>query len=907
MKITNDLFSSYVRCKYKAVLKAGRKIGIISNYEKFQMEKESEFKAKAVRKIIEQYGESQVLYNRSYDLSELHHSKPILLGVEINYQDIQIQVDALENLRAKSGFESFGYIPILFIYKNKIGKEEKLLLAFLAYALGKAQRIKIQYGKFLHGEPPRLRKMSLAKFEAKVHSLITKIRGFSEKNKNPRVLLNKHCSTCEFQKQCEKEARDKDDLSLLKGMKEKEIEAQNNKGIFTVSQYSYTFRPRRRRKRVKSPIRGRCYALQALAIREQKVFVYQKPDIQTSKVRIYMDIESDPDRDFVYLIGLIIESENGERTYSFWADSQEQQNSVVEQFLGVVKDLDNYLLFHYGSLETKFFGNLKKFYSGRYKGVLDTVIKRSVNVLSLIFENFYFPVYDNSLKSIAGHLGFQWSEQNPSGLNSIVLRNKWERNQSDSLKERLVLYNIEDCYAVREVMKCLHRVCCYNDDKGTNIETSELNLVDNIRFDDTRRFGKNDFIIEDFEYINRCAYFDYQRDKVFVRTNRGFSKKFKRNIKRKKRSIEPNKIIELRSIQRCPYCGCKKIYRHDHYPRLVTDLRFLKNHGGVKRWLVRYLVYRYMCTECGRTYAPKTRKRLIQGRYGWSLAAWVIYENIFNGLSFVKIQKNLEDIFGLSISRTTLHRFKSSGASYYRSTYKKIFNKIIQSPVVHVDETQFRLRQEAGYVWVFTNTEEVVFAYKSTREGNFIWELLENYDGVLVSDFYGAYDSLNCAQQKCLIHLIRDLNTDLYNNPFDEELRSISQNFGVLLRTCVETIDRYGLKKRYLKKHIKDVERFYKKIINRNYSSETALQYQKRFQKNRDKLFTFLSHNGVPWNNNNVEHAIKHFAVYRRMVNGLLNEKGLNDYLVLLSIYQTCNYKQQNFLDFLLSRKREFS
>jgi hypothetical protein len=37
-------------------------------------------------------------------------------------------------------------------------------------------------------------------------------------------------------------------------------------------------------------------------------------------------------------------------------------------------------------------------------------------------------------------------------------------------------------------------------------------------------------------------------------------------------------------------------------------------------------------------------------------------------------------------------------------------------------------------------------------------------------------------------------------------------------------------------------------------------KYKQRFEKNRDKLFTFLRYDGVPWNNNNAEHAIKAFA-----------------------------------------------
>ena len=46
------------------------------------------------------------------------------------------------------------------------------------------------------------------------------------------------------------------------------------------------------------------------------------------------------------------------------------------------------------------------------------------------------------------------------------------------------------------------------------------------------------------------------------------------------------------------------------------------------------------------------------------------------------------------------------------------------------------------------NLEEVVYYYTETREGDFLQELLREFRGVLVSDFYAAYDSINCPQQK---------------------------------------------------------------------------------------------------------------------------------------------------------------
>ena len=87
-----------------------------------------------------------------------------------------------------------------------------------------------------------------------------------------------------------------------------------------------------------------------------------------------------------------------------------------------------------------------------------------------------------------------------------------------------------------------------------------------------------------------------------------------------------------------------------------------------------------------------------------------------------------------------------------------------------------------------------------------------DFKGVLVSDFYAAYDSIDCPQQKCLIHLMRDLNDEVLNNPFDEELKRIVASFAGLLRPMVETVDRYGLKKHFLNKHHARVERFYREL-----------------------------------------------------------------------------------------------
>lgn len=78
-----------------------------------------------------------------------------------------------------------------------------------------------------------------------------------------------------------------------------------------------------------------------------------------------------------------------------------------------------------------------------------------------------------------------------------------------------------------------------------------------------------------------------------------------------------------------------------------------------------------------------------------------------------------------------------------------------------------------------------------------------------------------------------------------------------------------------------------------------------RLLKYQNELFTFIHHDGVPWNNNNAENAIKQFAYYREGTVGTMKEGGLASYLVMLSLCHTCRFRGISFLTFLRSRVRD--
>jgi hypothetical protein len=283
--------------------------------------------------------------------------------------------------------------------------------------------------------------------------------------------------------------------------------------------------------------------------------------------------------------------------------------------------------------------------------------------------------------------------------------------------------------------------------------------------------------------------------------------------------------------------------------------------------------------------------------------SWCVYSNVACGMNMGRVEKTLEDVFGLAFKKDQFSRSKRYVMALYRPLCDEILQSILGSSVLHVDETTVRLRKQKGYVWVLTTTDKVYYFYKPSREAAFLQEMLAKFSGVLVSDFYTAYDSLKCEQQKCLVHLVRDIDDDVLKNPLDIELQGIAQKFGTLLREVIETVDKCGLKSRYLRRHKPSVSRFLKEVTSTDFLSPLANKYKKRFQKSGGKMFTFLDHDGVPWNNNNAEHAIKRFAKYRRDADGRFTERSLQEYLVLATVLETCEFNNLNVLKFLLSKE----
>jgi hypothetical protein len=141
-------------------------------------------------------------------------------------------------------------------------------------------------------------------------------------------------------------------------------------------------------------------------------------------------------------------------------------------------------------------------------------------------------------------------------------------------------------------------------------------------------------------------------------------------------------------------------------------------------------------------------------------------------LPYLIIVQAFEELFHEQIGGSTITYFFKYFAQYYAETEGLLLQRLLASPFIHADETRINIRGTEQYVWVFTDGSHVIFRLTETREATIVHELLADYQGILISDFYGGYDGLKCQQQKCLVHLIRDMNDDLWKAPFDGEFEA---------------------------------------------------------------------------------------------------------------------------------------
>ena len=412
--------------------------------------------------------------------------------------------------------------------------------------------------------------------------------------------------------------------------------------------------------------------------------------------------------------------------------------------------------------------------------------------------------------------------------------------------------------------------------------------------------------------LHNKAYSNYDKKKISFRQAEPVEKKGKKSWSKKgyegQRKVKPKatKTVQVPPGEYCPKHTCEPVEPTKYVSRrLIIDLVFTRN--GIKKTVTEYIGNQGHCSKCQRNYAPPGIRKYGSNRlYGDGFKAWYVYQRVALRLPYQSIADVIEEQFRETVPSASA-AFIKDVAMNYTETESFIAERLLNSSFIHADETTININGATQYVWVFTNGKYVIFKLRKSREATIVHELLGNYSGVLISDFYPGYDSVQCKQQKCWVHLIRDLNNDLWQSPLDTEYEQFVLEVKNLFVPIMEAVQKYGLKKWHLGKFKIEVEKFYKKCIkDKRYKSELALKYQKRFERYKESLFVFLEHDGIPWHNNPAERAIRHLAK-QRDISGSLREASTHHYLALLGIRQTCRFQGKSFLKFLLSGEKDIN
>ena len=246
MKITSSLFQAHLKCPTKCWLKFAGELATGNAYAEWAQRQYESYRDAAIERLRSEMPQDEYAIEPAPEVLKTSTWR-LGFGVVGTSQNLETRIHAVERVPAEGRGKSAHFIPIRFAFNNKLGKDEKLLLAFDAFVLSEIIGREISVGKIIHGDDHSTLNVKTSSMAGEVRRQVDKTAALLSNPTPPDLVLNRHCAECEFQARCRQKAIEKDDLSLLAAMSEKEIKKLHSKGIFTITQLSYTFRPRRRR------------------------------------------------------------------------------------------------------------------------------------------------------------------------------------------------------------------------------------------------------------------------------------------------------------------------------------------------------------------------------------------------------------------------------------------------------------------------------------------------------------------------------------------------------------------------------------------------------------------------------------------------------------------------------------
>jgi predicted RecB family nuclease len=239
--ITADLVEAYSLCPRKAfLLMAGEPNPGPHEYVRM-IDAQTAVNRQVHRANIDKPGEP-LPCGETADLST---GPKVVVDAEMTINGLHSRCDFLTKVNEPSRLGNFSYEPVKVIGTCRASRPDFLGLAYQGLVLGEVQGRQPSSGTLIQlGNCPS--KVKLAGKYKEERRIVNALRVWAGNTAvdAPPVVLNKHCPSCPFRDACLQKAEQEDSLSLLDRMTPKLMRKYQDKGIFTVRQLSYIYKPR---------------------------------------------------------------------------------------------------------------------------------------------------------------------------------------------------------------------------------------------------------------------------------------------------------------------------------------------------------------------------------------------------------------------------------------------------------------------------------------------------------------------------------------------------------------------------------------------------------------------------------------------------------------------------------------
>jgi predicted RecB family nuclease len=670
--ITPHLFEAYLKCPTKSFLRALGETGMGNPYADWAHAQSVSYQHEGTMSLRQGFASGECNAG-PLDRNALKSAKwRLAIDSKVCVQNLESTIHALKRAPCDTPGRPAEFTPIRFIFANTLARHDRLLLAFDALVLSETLGREVDLGEIIHGDDCVTLRVRTAALHSEVRKIAAEITTLLFSRAAPDLVLNRHCAECEFRDRCRQKAIESDDLSLLSNMTESERKHFARKGIFTVKQLSYTFRPRKRPKHMRDRREPYHHSLKALAIRERKIHIVGSPTLTVSGTPVFLDVECVPDRGFYYLIGMRVSKNGSFIQHSFWADTPQDERRIWTEFLQTLVQLDNPILLHYGSFESTFLRRMRE----RYPDAEDNaafvakVSTDAVNVLAFIYGQVYFPTYSNGLKEIAGSLGFEWPDPSGTGPTSVFWRHQWDESLAPELRQKLLAYNAADCEALELLTNALGRLLSRPTDSQQCLQGREIAFVTtelpNVFSHPSWQPFKG--AMPELDAINQAAHWDYQRDRIYLRLKTSLNRRAKKRHAHERLPQGVEQILSCPERPVCPRCLRQSRRKADRVSLLLQDLVF--GSSSVKRRAVRYEFQEFWCPQCEYTFGLDERFKA-NTKFGWNLIALYFYMAVDICIPQRSVARIFQRLFNLFIPTGSGSYLKTRIAQYYDQTATK--------------------------------------------------------------------------------------------------------------------------------------------------------------------------------------------------------------------------------------------